>query len=327
MASGERGPERFLPPDPRVAEPYRLTPQLAFRVAMIGFLALAVFAVLFLRLWALQILAGDKYLARANDNRVRKPPGRCAARLDRRPERACPRLERGRVAARALAGRPAEALAGRAEGAARARPDHRVPSRQILQKLKQHGVDPLTPVVVQSGLHEDQILYLEEHQASFPGVQLARSWLRLLPVPVARRAGARLRRPDLAGRVQAAERPGLLRRRLDRAGGRRVDLRQVPARPRRPGAADRRLAGPAEGLAAPGRATAAGRQPAADDRLPPAAGRREGAPRTASRLAHDANEPYADGAAIVAMDPNDGSVLAMASYPTYQPSVYVGRPT
>ena len=28
----------------------------------------------------------------------------------------------------------------------------------------------------------------------------------------------------------------------------------------------------------------------------------------------------------MALDPNDGSVLAMASYPTYQPSVYVGRP-
>ena len=32
---------RFLPGDPRVEEPYRLTPQLAFRVAILGFLALA----------------------------------------------------------------------------------------------------------------------------------------------------------------------------------------------------------------------------------------------------------------------------------------------
>jgi penicillin-binding protein 2 len=71
LASGDRQPERFLPRDPRVEEPYRLTPQLAFRVAVIGFVALAVFAVLFLRLWALQVLSGDKYLARANDNRVR----------------------------------------------------------------------------------------------------------------------------------------------------------------------------------------------------------------------------------------------------------------
>src|SRR5439155_16062042 len=64
-------PGRFLPGDPRVEEPYRLTPQLAFRVALMAFLALGVFAVLFLRLWALQVLSGEKYLAVANDNRVR----------------------------------------------------------------------------------------------------------------------------------------------------------------------------------------------------------------------------------------------------------------
>jgi len=62
---------RFLPGDPRVEEPYRLTPQTALRVAVLGFLALAVFAVLFLRLWALQVLSGDRYLSVANDNRVR----------------------------------------------------------------------------------------------------------------------------------------------------------------------------------------------------------------------------------------------------------------
>ena len=80
----EGRPRRFLPSDPRVEEPYRLTPQLALRVAVLGFIALAVFAVLFLRLWALQVLSGDKYRAQANDNRV-APPDRRAARLDRRP--------------------------------------------------------------------------------------------------------------------------------------------------------------------------------------------------------------------------------------------------
>ena len=49
-------PGRFLPGDPRTAEPYRLTPQTALRVAILAFLALGVFALLFLRLWALQVL-------------------------------------------------------------------------------------------------------------------------------------------------------------------------------------------------------------------------------------------------------------------------------
>ena len=34
-----------------------------------------------------------------------------------------------------------------------------------------------------------------------------------------------------------------------------------------------------------------------------------------------------DGGAIVALDPNDGSILAMASSPTYKPSVFTGRVT
>ena len=49
-----------------------LTPKLAFRVAIIGGVALVAFSVIFFRLWYLQVLSGDKYLAEANDNRVRE---------------------------------------------------------------------------------------------------------------------------------------------------------------------------------------------------------------------------------------------------------------
>ena len=49
-----------------------LTPQLAFRVALIGGIALVAFGVIFFRLWYLQVLSGDQYEAKANDNRVRE---------------------------------------------------------------------------------------------------------------------------------------------------------------------------------------------------------------------------------------------------------------
>ena len=55
---------RFLPPDPNVHEPYRLTPGLALRVGIVGAVALAAFAVLFFRLWSLQVLSGERYLTR-----------------------------------------------------------------------------------------------------------------------------------------------------------------------------------------------------------------------------------------------------------------------
>jgi penicillin-binding protein 2 len=54
------------------SEPERRTSPLALRISIIGGLAIAIFAVLFLRLWYVQILEGDKYLSEANDNRVRE---------------------------------------------------------------------------------------------------------------------------------------------------------------------------------------------------------------------------------------------------------------
>ena len=327
MASNDRdrGPERFLPPDPRVAEPYRLTPQLAFRVAMIGFLALAVFAVLFLRLWALQILAGDKYLARANDNRVR------SLRVD------APRgsiVDRnGHVLVSNVAGTrlelwpadlpkrwPIELKELRALGQITG-----IPSRQILQKLKQHGVDPLTPVVVQSGLHEDQILYLEEHEGSFPGVQLARSWLRRYPYQslAAQVLG-------YVGQISPGEYKQLKSQGYfadDSIGQAGVEstydkyLRGHDGQAQLTVDSQGRPKGQLRQVVQP--------QPGDNLRLTislPLQRAAEKALRFGIQTARNANESYADGGAIVALDPNDGSVLAMASYPTYQPCVYVGRP-
>ncbi|HEU5264484.1 MAG TPA: hypothetical protein VFU34_07580, partial [Gaiellaceae bacterium] len=62
---------RFLPPDPRVREPHRLTPQLALRVAILGVVALVAFTVLFFRLWSLQVLSGDEHLNVAQNNQLR----------------------------------------------------------------------------------------------------------------------------------------------------------------------------------------------------------------------------------------------------------------
>ncbi|MGZ4270914.1 MAG: penicillin-binding transpeptidase domain-containing protein [Solirubrobacteraceae bacterium] len=49
-----------------------ITPQLALRVAVLGGIAFVLFAVVFFRLWYLQVLSGDQYLQQARDNRVRE---------------------------------------------------------------------------------------------------------------------------------------------------------------------------------------------------------------------------------------------------------------
>src|ERR671917_862031 len=65
-----------------------ITPQLAVRVAIIGGVALVLFAIVFFRLWYLQVLSGDEYRAEANNNRVREitvqaPRGRIVDRNGR----------------------------------------------------------------------------------------------------------------------------------------------------------------------------------------------------------------------------------------------------
>jgi penicillin-binding protein 2 len=49
-----------------------ITPQLAVRVAVLGGFAFVLFAVIFFRLWFLQVLSGDDYVTQARENRVRK---------------------------------------------------------------------------------------------------------------------------------------------------------------------------------------------------------------------------------------------------------------
>jgi penicillin-binding protein 2 len=57
----------------RVEERVRpITPQLAWRVAVLGGIAFVLFGIVFFRLWFLQVLSGQDYVSQARENRVRK---------------------------------------------------------------------------------------------------------------------------------------------------------------------------------------------------------------------------------------------------------------
>jgi penicillin-binding protein 2 len=323
LASAAR-PGRFLPGDPRVEEPYRLTPQLAFRVAILAFLALTVFAVLFLRLWALQVLSGDKYLAVANDNRVRTlrleaPRGPV---LDRKGNVLVENVPGTRVELWP-SDLPKNWPAQRKE--LRALSDITgVPLKEILAQLNRHALDPLTPIVVQRGLRQDQIHYLNERATQFPGVRLAHSFLRRYPY---QSLGAQVL--GYVGQITAEEYKTMKKRGYqptDSIGQAGVEstydtyLRGKDGKAQltvdsrgRPKGAITPLSNPTPGEAL---------------RLTIDIGLQRAAERAlvyGIQLAHDASYPYADGGAIVAMDPRDGAILAMASSPTYKPSIFVGR--
>jgi penicillin-binding protein 2 len=317
---------RFLPGDPRVAEPYRLTPQLALRVAILGFVALALFAVLFLRLWALQVLSGQRYLAQANDNRVR------TLRLE------APRgpiLDRdGRVVVRNVPGTRVELWpsdlpktwpAQRAELRKLAYVTG-VPVKEILSELDKHGDDPLTPVVVQRGIKRQQYYYLVEHQEEFPGVRLADSFLRQYPYQslaaqvlgyvgqISPEEYKQLKKKgyqasDSVGQSGIERTYDAYLRGKDGKAQLTVDSRGRP-----------KSAAVPEVQPTPGEAL----RLTLDMNLQRAA---ERALTYGIGLAHSnpLEGGYADGGAIVALDPSDGAVLAMASNPTYKPSVWVGH--
>ncbi len=60
-----------MPPSLEERRP-AITPQLALRVALLGGFAFVLFAVVFFRLWFLQVLTGEDYVSQARENRVRK---------------------------------------------------------------------------------------------------------------------------------------------------------------------------------------------------------------------------------------------------------------
>ena len=323
MASAAR-PGRFLPGDPRVEEPYRLTPQLAFRVAILAFLALAVFAVLFLRLWALEVLSGDKYLAVANDNRVRTlrleaPRGPV---LDRNSKVLVENVPGTRVELWP-ADMPKSWPAQRSELRALAFVTG-VPLKEILAQMNRHTGDPLTPIVVQRGLRQDQIHYLKERASEFPGVQLAHSYLRKYPYQslAAQVLG-------YVGQISASEYKALKKRGYqptDSIGQAGIESTYDTYLRGKDGKAQLTVdsRGRPKGAVTP----LANFTPGQALRLTIDIGLQRAAERAlvyGIQRAHDASYTHADGGSIVAMDPRDGAILALASYPTYQPSIFVGR--
>ena len=185
--------------------------------------------------------------------------------------------------------------------------------------------DPLTPVVLRRGIHSDQYDYLKEHQREFPGVELVGSYLRSYPYKSLAAQVLGYVGPITQAELKAAKSAGYKPQDvMGQAGIEQTYDRYLKGKDGSDQLTVNSLGQPDEPDPADGR-PAAGQHPAADDRHPAPAGGRAGAPATRSSPPGRPARRYADGGAIVALDPRNGAVLAMASNPTYQPSVYVSR--
>jgi penicillin-binding protein 2 len=159
-----------------------LTPQLAFRVAVLGGIVLVMFAVIFFRLWYLQVLSGDDYRRTARDNRVRSvkvqaPRGEIVDRhgqalvenrhslsIKLTPDRMPESLEERRVVYRRLA-KLLRLNAGRLE-------------RRVEGELREL---PFSKPTIKQDIPWELVAYVLERQERFPGVEPEREALREYP--------------------------------------------------------------------------------------------------------------------------------------------------
>jgi penicillin-binding protein 2 len=295
------------------SEPERRTSPLALRVSILSGIAIAIFSVLFLRLWYVQILSGDKYRNEANDNRIREirvqaPRGDI---LDRN----------GKLL---VANRTELAVQVSPEdlpppGPERSRELHRLADvtemtpREIRKTMREGDrAAPGGPVILKKGLGVDKIYYLRENQSSFPGVTVERVFTREyrqgiiaghLFGNVGEVTAEQLKEPRYAS-LQAGDQVGQsgIEYEYDRylRGKPGTDRIQVDALGR---PTDQLTSKPAK---------------AGDD----------------IRLTLDSRlQAYAEGAlssfglpgAFVAMNVHDGSILAMGSAPSFDPSIFTRR--
>lgn len=156
--------------------------RLALRIALFGGIALALLGVLFFRLWFLQVLNGEKYLAEAKNNRTRSyritaPRGEILDRsgrvvVDNRTSLAL------QLNPRKL---PLREGARRAELAQLADLTHSTLHR--LRKLmhEQLVVAAAAPVTLRRDVGHYLVYYLEENRDRFPGVDVQRVFVRHYP--------------------------------------------------------------------------------------------------------------------------------------------------
>ncbi len=156
--------------------------RLALRTAVLGGVAVALFGVLFFRLWDLQVLSGDEYLAEAKNNRTREfkviaPRGDILDRegevlVDNRTSLAL------QLNTQKLPEDPAEERAELARLGRLAQMSLRKVRRTIRESEE---VAAGAPVTLRKDVGYDLVYYLEENQRDFPGVAVQRVFVRAYP--------------------------------------------------------------------------------------------------------------------------------------------------
>jgi penicillin-binding protein 2 len=323
-------------------------PSIALRVAVILGIAAVMFGIVFFRLWFLQVLSGQEFIAEANDNRL-KPVKVVAARgniVDRKGEVIVENRPGLAVGIR-LMDVPTgqlDPLILRLSRVLKIRPgkareeimDHLRPSTMekgedgkwhsflTWQKVLEGEITGLDLVTVKEDVSEREMSYLKEHTQSFPGVEVQPNYLRAYPQgDIAAQllghlgdiSAEQLESQHFKG-YESGDTVGYdgLEYTYDkwlrgRDGVARIEV-DAFGRPKQTDPVGGRMPDPGDTLVT---TLDVDVQAAAEQAL-----------RTGISLAHSGGEYAANGGAAVVLDVRNGDVLAMASYPTYDPDLWVG---
>jgi penicillin-binding protein 2 len=155
---------------------------LSLRIAVLGGFALALFAILFFRLWNLQVIDGESYLAEAKNNRTREyrvnaPRGDILDRdgnilVDNRTSLAL------QLSTTKLPDDPAEEKAELAELGELV---HMSPKKVRRTIREEEEVAAGAPVTLRRDVGHDIVYFLAENQRRFPGVTIQRVFVRNYP--------------------------------------------------------------------------------------------------------------------------------------------------
>jgi penicillin-binding protein 2 len=156
--------------------------RLSLRVAVLGGVAVALFGVLFFRLWNLQVLSGDKYLTEAKNNRTREfkviaPRGDILDRegnviVDNRTSLAL-QLNTAKL--------PEDPAAAKAVLSRLGKLTHMTPAKVRKSIREGEEVAAGAPVTLRQDVGFYLVAYIEEHQREFPGVSVQRVFVRHYP--------------------------------------------------------------------------------------------------------------------------------------------------
>lgn len=156
--------------------------QLALRVAILGGVALVMFVIIFLRLWYLEVLSGDQYLAQAQNNQVREftvqaPRGQILDREGRAlvENRSALELQVNTEDLPRSADRRASLFGRLGELSGMTPAEIRDEIRKQIKLL------PSSPVTLQQDVDFETVYYLRENQSRFPGVSVERVYVRRYP--------------------------------------------------------------------------------------------------------------------------------------------------